>query len=239
MPDPEMDSLLNLPPDEPGEQPPPPAEPAGDEGPPKPAGGDSKTMDTLVEQNKNLQEQVRQISETNKSLSERWDRIVGDTPDEKKKKEIQEHIRRFDENPTEYVQEQIQKGVEKVKGAVAMETQLNLVHRCMENINKTHVVDWDKDFEKINAQLENYSREALDKNPEGCIMAACKLAGAIKKRDETTPPYVEAKGGAGATPRRPAGETEEDAVNKRLNNYSNKKTDNVFGIPDKKEEPKK
>jgi hypothetical protein len=236
MPDPNsLESLLDVPSgglEDP--TPPEPAEPAAGAGDPKPTGEpDKKTLSDLVEQNKNLQEQVRQINETNKTLSEWRDKILGATPDDKKKAEVQEQLKQFDENPVGFIQSQIEQGISKglnqVESKVDLNNQTNLVHRVMQDIDKTHIVDWDRDYEKINKQLVNFNQEALDKDPEGCIIAACKLAGAIKKREGPAPPYVEPKGGGGA-PRRPAGETEEDAVNKRLDKISKNKSGNVFRI---------
>ena len=200
MPDPLEDSLLHLD-DEPGTPPTPPAEP-GKEGTPAPTKDDKRLTD-LEESNKNLQEKMRQQTEENKTLRDFRDNIVKATGKgtEDDKEKAQQELVEFDKNPVPFMRkmmkEEMAEAMAGVKDAVAMNKSSFVVDKVINDIDAKYDVDWDKNHQKINAQLKSFSQEAKDSDPQGTLLKACQLAGCLKSRDVSSPTTVEEKTRAG------------------------------------------
>ncbi len=233
--DPKMDTLLNL--DEPDGTPPPdePADPPAPDGTPKPAKLDKRVQD-LEETNKNLQEQMRQDRENNKTVQDFRDKILSATgsKDEDEKKKNQELLIEFDKNPIIVMDRMIKENIANSLGSVQDKVDLQegtfVISKVMDNVDKKYVVDWDKDHPKIKAELKNFDKDAIKRDPSGTLIAACKLAGVIKLRDANTPPLVEPHTRSGSLPHA-AGKTHEEEVNNRLNKIGQKgKSGNVFKL---------
>ena len=228
--DPLDESLLQL--DEPAGTPPAePAEPPAKSGTSEPVKLDKRVED-LEETNKNLQEQMRQQIENNKTLSDFRDNILKATGsnDEDEKKRNQELLIEFDKNPIEttqkIIQEQIEKSLSGVKENVDLQRDTSVIKSVMDEVDKKYDVNWSKDLPKIKDQLKNFNVEAFKTDPQGTILAACKLADVIKAKAE--PPLVEPVTKRGGLPNA-AGKTHSEEVSDRMKGYVGKgKSGNVF-----------
>ena len=83
------------------------------------------------------------------------------------------------------------------------------------------VVDWDKDKDKIIAELQDFSQEARKKKPKDVLLKACRNAGVLKKRDKKGVPYIEGSDGSGML--RKAKQDEAEALKKRIVNAKSRK----------------
>ena len=236
MPEPNdsLDSILDL--DGPQDPPAPPPEAGAGGGDSTPTKSEER-MAALEKNQKDLQEQNRQLTETNKTLQQISDNFTGNTPEAIAAREHQEKLKKIDKDPVAYIDAEIEKRAQKSDKALALESQTGIVHRSIASVNKDFIVDWNKDYEKINKKLATFSQEAIDKDPKGTLIAACELARCIKRKAASSPPDMGPKGRPGEAPSRKASPSEEEEVNKRLDSYSRSKSKNVFGI-NTKEEPK-
>ncbi len=228
----EIDGILNLDdPADPNEPPAPDPSAAPGSGDPKDPDKKDPEFQKLLETNKNLSEQIRQIAEENKSIKDFFDKIRG-IPDEQKKKEAyQEWLKTYDADPKAAIEEAVANGIAGLKTKVAVTAKSLEVRDAMSNIDKKYFIDWDKDYKKITETLKRFNRDELEKNYEKSLLDACRLAGVLKKKADA-PNYTEPHHRGGAT--RPASPTEAEAeskaVNDRLTARGKKKSDNVFGV---------
>ena len=188
----------------------------------------NEKISTLEESNKNLQEQLRQQSEEMKPFKEFFDRVTGNTEDEKKKIEAQNILRKFEEDPIGVTNELIKKNLVPLEDAFLQNVSQSRTKEAMSAIDRKFKVDWGKHSKKIVENLAKFSLEQRKKDPEGILEAACKLAGALpEKSSDKELPVVEETIRPGS---RPAPKEHEDKVNERMNSFGKRKKDNIFGI---------
>jgi hypothetical protein len=228
-PEREIDKILNL---EGPDNPPAPGAPSSTDVPPGPDSKpsvDPKKLDEALEQNKNLQEKIRQITEDTKKYAEFYDKVTGADETKKKLVEQQQKLKDFEENPLATIQE-----VESLKNTVAaLETklisqnQVSVVDRLMREIDLDFDVDWSGKGKEIAERLRGFSSKKKEENLKQCLIDAARLTMAIKKKD--TPNSIE-NHRAG---QKPATQTEIEAEQKRLDDNLNnvgRKKKNVFNI---------
>ena len=193
------------------------------------AGTENKKVEELLESNKQLQEQVRQMAETNKGMAEFLDTIRGNPKTEAEKKKKQETLKMFDQDPEATVRQIMREELSGVKTELFMEKTTNNVDRAMKEVDKDYVVDWDKDWQKVAGELKKFAMEVKQKDPKGTLLSACRLAGCIKKRAVSTgePPIVAANTKPGS---RPAPAKHSETVNSRLDKIGKKQKSNKFKI---------
>ena len=226
------DSLLNL---DGHEEQAPGSPPEGDEGQGG-EGGESSPKDSKVnekiasleETNKQLQEQMRQMAERSKPFEEFYNRIMANNDDEKKKREIQETLKEYEEDPIGVTAKLIDKKLIPLEEAFMQNVSIATTKEAMAAIDKKHNVDWGKYGKAIAAKLATMKEESKKKDPQGTLLDACKLVGAVNdKKEENELPVVEETIRSGG---RPAPQKHADKVNERMNKVGNKKKENVFGI---------
>ena len=202
----------------------------GDETPPKKApeadGDKDDRIAKLEKRVKDSQEFIRQQSETIKDLSDFKERLTGDPEEKKKKRAELERRTRFDEDPLTVMEEMMDERFAKLENRVDLNTTQHSVKDAMRIIEKEYDIDWDKHAEKVVAELENVSEKLRKKDKRKALLKAMNLAGVLKKRDKSSPPYVE--GGSGA----PIKKQKDDEAQKWKDRVfgKKKKSENVFGI---------
>lgn len=192
---------------------------------PKPT-DNSKEVASLTESNKNLQEQVRQLSEKNKEFSGFIDRVKGIPNTDKEKEEQVKILRQFEEDPIAVINMLVAQKLTEVDEKVTKSEVNNTIDRAMREIDKEYEIDWEKNYQKIIPLLNEFDKETRMRNPKDILVKAARLAGVIKKRDKSAPPYVEGEGtGVGGEKKT----SEADNIKKGILN-AGKKSDNLFGI---------
>jgi len=181
----------------------------------------------LEETNKNQREMIRQLGEELKDLKEWKNKITGMSQEDLSKKEELEMRQRFEEDNIGVVNELIEQKVKEVENKLNEQVAISNVKEAMSDIDKEYFVDWDRDYPKIVSQLNNFSQEAKQRDPKGVLLAACRLAGVIKKRDTSIPTYIEGANRYGI-PKQV--KSAEDEIRNRIKGYSAKPHDNIFRI---------
>jgi len=177
---------------------------------------------------KDQREMIRQQGETIKELKEWRDRLVGKTDEDEAKKKELEIRQKFEEDPLKTVDELVEQKIREIREKVETESITNRIDRIMREIDKEYDIDWDKNYPKIVSYLEDFDEKAKREKPKEVLLAACKLAGILKKKETTStgvPPYIE---GTTGTPGA-KGKTEEELIKERIIGKK-KKSNNVFGV---------
>ena len=209
----------------------------GGENPPKKSQeSKNKSDDRIAKLEKRLkdsQEFIRQQGETIKGLENFKKRLTEEPEDEKKKREELELRSRFDDDPISAMDEMIERkmdkklsGMKDLEEKVDLNSTTNTVRDAMRQIEKDYEIDWDKHSKKVIAELDNVSEDLRKKDKKKALIKAMKLAGVLKKRDKSSPTYIEGGGGA-PTEKQKADEAQrwKDRVFGKK-----KKAENVFGI---------
>lgn len=147
---------------------------------------------------KELQEFSRQRSEEVKELKTWRDRLMG-LDGEESQKELELELRnRFDEDPLQVVKQMIDERVKEVRSVVDQASSVSNVQRVMDEVDKEYEVDWQRDWNKIVAEANHFSDEAKRQDPKGVLLKACRLAGVLKPKDNSSDvPFVQGAGVAG------------------------------------------
>lgn len=187
-----------------------------------------KEIATLRQQNKDLQELIRQRSVDDSEIEELKKfkkRIVGESDEELERRKRQEILDKYDSDPISFINEKFEERAKELENKEIK----NRLATAMKSLQKKYIVDFDRDYPKIVAQLNNFSKEAKRKNPEKVLLDACRLAKVIKKREvKDIPTSITGSGRNGGVPNQD-NLTEAEMIKKRFLGKSKKST-NVFGI---------
>ena len=188
-----------------------------------------KKVEKLSTEIKNQQELIRQQSETIKDLASFKDRLTGpvvETDEEKEKRLREEYI----DDPLSTTKKMIESMIGKTNQKIDKTNSVTTAERSMREINRTHIVDWDKDYPKIVDELNKFSDKSKREDPQGCLLRACKNADAAKKRSKNLPTSIEGEGRGGGTNIPKKKGTEADKITKKFENFAARKKSNIFKI---------
>ena len=195
---------------------------------------DTKVLkETLAKSDKIIKDQrekIRQLGEDLKSLLDWKDSITGKSFEKEQAQKELEAKMKFEENGYDTVKELIESKLDTKLSSIQdkinlIDTTVN-VNRIIQEISQDYEIDWDKDYIKIIPELEKFDEKMKKEKPKEVLLSACKLAGVIKKKDKSKPPYVEGEGYNSSVVKR----TEADKIKKGILNRINKGSDNIFGI---------
>jgi len=154
----------------------------------------AKELEQVKSQHKNSQELVRQLVEENKKLKGNFKKIekaFGPSPEEdgEKVKEVEEDL--FDEDPTGFVNQVVEKSVSKLREERQVEKIEENAAKAMEEINMEYDVPWKKDGvkEEIQDALASLDTSFKHKNPKLALERAIRITGHGKKRARRLPYY--------------------------------------------------
>jgi len=186
-------------------------------------------IETIIKQNKDQRELIRQMGEELKELKEWKERIIGNPDEEKRKKDELELRKRFEEDSIAVVDELIKKRLAEVESKLEKHDIIEKVKDAMQEIEKEYIVNWDKDYEKIVSYLNNFDPKVKREKPKEILLAACKLAGVIKKREKPLKsfPYIEESGKAGIANLEKG---IKEKIRERFKKHIKKSNNNIFGI---------
>ena len=148
------------------------------------------------------------------------------------KKEL-ELRNRYDEDPVSVVKELFSDLITPLQNEVALSNTKVVLSRAMKNIDVNYEVNWDKDYPKILDEINNFSKEARTKNPEGTLLKACLLAGVAKKRKvplTTMPSVLPYNSKEQAKLKNDEAKSIRDRITSRIQKTSTKKKKSFFGV---------
>lgn len=169
-------------------------------------------------------EKMKQVMENNKIVDAIKQAILPNEG-EVKASELRKQEDAFDTAPVDFITQKIR---EEIKGLEERQTKSEIkafATDVMMNIDKEYVVDWEKEGNKVAAELALMDPAFKHRDPRGATLKAMQLAGVGKKRPAPVQfPFFESSNYSTAEQRQKAMETEGDAYKKSIFAYAKKMT---------------
>jgi len=181
-------------------------------------------IERLKKESADLKEQIRQFAEENKEYKDFKQRLFGDPKTEEEKRRAILEEQKYNEDPVGFMEEKL-KNLEK---RIDTKETKKLVDKALREVQRDYDIDFDKVYPKIVQELKGFSEEAKAKDPKGCLLKACRLAGVLKPKKKDASNYITGEGSSKANNKKAQKSIEEKVKARILGKV--KKSNNMFGI---------